>query len=90
MKEKITDAIPVMTSSDTMICPIAKPAKNFRPSLKENEAPTPAKASTAGPGVMIRKKTAKQKASIIFREFMIKKLKCRQSFCRHYPPKLNH
>ncbi len=69
--EKITDAMPVITSSDTIICPIAKPAKNFRPLLKEKVAPTPAGASTAGPGVTIRKKTTNVKASIMLQNFKL-------------------
>ena len=61
----MTEAMPVITSIETAMCPIASPVKNLRPLLKENEAPTPARESTAGPGVIMRKKTAKPKASIM-------------------------
>ena len=72
------------------MCPIASPVKNLRPLLKEKEAPTPAKESTAGPGVIMRKKTAKPKASIMSQKLRLLKLECRQKVCRHYPPKLSH
>ena len=56
--EKTIVIKPLITNKDTRMWPIASPIKNFIPWLKENEAPTPAKASTAGPGVMIKKNTA--------------------------------
>ena len=48
---------------------MAKPIRNRMPTLKEKDAPTPARARTAGPGVIIRKKTAKMKDIILIKLF---------------------
>ena len=66
---KITDEMPVITNIETVILPTAKPVRNRNPILKEKHAPTPARARTAGPGVMIRKKTATMKDIITIELF---------------------
>ena len=67
--EKIIDERPVITNIETVIWPMAKPIRNRIPILKEKHAPTPARARTAGPGVIIRKKTAKIKDIMIIELF---------------------
>ena len=58
---KIIDERPVITNNETVIWPMAKPVKKRTPILNEKHAPTPARAKTAGPGVIIRKNTATMK-----------------------------
>ena len=58
--------IPEITTIATKFVPKNNPKIYLRPVLQPYAAPTPAAESTPGPGVMIKKKTAKAKLIIIF------------------------
>ena len=62
--ENIIDAHPLITNIQTKRYPTVSPIRNLMPILKENAAPTPANASTAGPGVITIEKTAKANPNI--------------------------